>query len=340
MIVPMADKWDTTPGACGSSTEPPAWVKNVINDRGVAETRELDHVTDCTVRGDDDLSLLTARVRNAGHLDALSFQRQTVLAYRAIALTLKQRAARHPIRFWNFIPDINKPISESLSRYMVFNAGRCAAFYEWYGDSNSFGRYVATASGVGHAGNDLVIHCLSANALGNAVENPRQIASYRYSSQFGPLPPMFARATMVKLDSFDDSLLLVGGTSSIRGECSLHQGDLIQQTCETLHNLAAVVRAGAATVGDEEFGQHPCDTTLLNRFRSLRVYHVRPCDRHAIADTLAHHFPNNVEIEWRHAHLCRPELLVEIEGVAHQPRVESTSSAAIPASRQRAAIDA
>jgi chorismate lyase/3-hydroxybenzoate synthase len=336
----MTDKWDTTVAAGGSSTEPPAWVESVINDRSVVDTREFDRLTGCTVRGNGDLSLVTVRVRNAGHLDALSFQRQTVLAYRAIALTLSQRTARYPIRFWNFIPDINKPISESLSRYMVFNAGRCAAFYEWYGDSNSFGRYVATASGVGHAGDDLVIHCLSANALGNAVENPRQFASYCYSPQFGPLPPMFARATMVKLKSFDDSLLLVGGTSSIRGECSLHHGDLIQQTRETLHNLAAVVRAGAAAMGDDELGQHFCDPMLLNRFRCLRVYHVRPNDRSAIAEMLDSHFPNVEEIEWRHAHLCRPELLIEIEGIAHQPRVESTSNITLPASRQRAALDA
>jgi chorismate lyase / 3-hydroxybenzoate synthase len=336
----MTDKWDTMAASRGSLTEPPAWVTSVIHGCDVEETREFDRLTSCTVRGDGGLVLVTVTVRNADHLDTLGFQRQTVLAYRAIALMLKQRTARYPIRFWNFIPDINKPISESLSRYMVFNAGRCSAFYEWYGDSSSFGRYVATASGVGHAGKDLVIHCLSANTLGTAVENPRQIASYRYSSQFGPLPPMFARATMVKLDSFDDSLLLVGGTSSIRGECSLHQGDPIQQTRETLHNLVAVIRAGGAAVGDDKLDQYPCDSVLLDQFRCLRVYHVRPSDRNVIGNLLANCFPNVEQIEWRHAHLCRPELLVEIEGVAHQPRVKSSSIAGIPPTRQRAALDA
>jgi chorismate lyase/3-hydroxybenzoate synthase len=336
----MTAKWDAKAAAEGSGTEPPAWVEKVFEDRSIEETLEIDRFTACGIVRGDGLALVTVRVRNADDLDPLSFQRQTVIAYRAVALALREQRARYPVRFWNFIPDINKPINESLTRYMVFNAGRFSAFYDWYGDASAIGRYVATASGVGHSGKDLVIHCLSATSPGVAIENPRQISSYRYSSHYGPLPPTFARATSVTGKAFGESLLLIGGTASIRGECSLHAGDLNQQLNETLDNLAAVVRAGLAANDKSAANQHESDAQSLRRYRWLRVYYVRHGDREAIAAALKHHCPNAEQVEWRHAHLCRPELLVEIEGVAQQPQALPAPHVVVSTNRQRVVLEA
>ena len=44
---------------------------------------------------------------------------------------------------------------------------------------------------------DLMIDALSAASPGIAVENPRQIPSYRYARRYGPRPPCFARATLL-----------------------------------------------------------------------------------------------------------------------------------------------
>jgi chorismate lyase / 3-hydroxybenzoate synthase len=338
----MMAKWDAKTAAAGTCLELPAWVEKLIGDCHpcLKTTHQIDQFTDCAVRDAGNLLLATFTVRAADVLDPLSFQRQTVVAYRALALVLRERKARHPIRFWNFIPDINKSIDDSISRYMVFNAGRYSAFHEWYGESKSFEHDIATASGVGHSSPDLVIHCLSSSNSGRAVENPRQIPSYRYSAQFGPLPPTFARATAVQLNSDELSLLLVGGTASIRGEESLHVGDLRAQANETLHNLAAVVRASHALVGDDQFVQQGCDSAWLQRFRSLRVYHPRMADRSVIAEVLANRCPNVAQIEWRQADLCRPELLIEMEGVAERPRLETEVAVVIPVHRQRAALEA
>ena len=335
----MTVKWDAKAAAAGDGTEIPAWVEKTLEHHSTVERFDIDRFTDCTLRQGDRLTLATVRVRRADDLDPLGFQRQTVLAYRAIANALERREARHPIRFWNFIPDINKPVSESLSRYMVFNAGRFSAFHDWYGEAKAFGRYVATASGVGHAGRDLVIHCLSSATPGVAIENPRQVSSYNYSEHYGPLPPTFARATAVNFDRQEASFLLVGGTASIRGERSLHHGNTLQQTIETLHNLAAVVRTGAAAHCAEEFPAHWSDRSWLECFRSLRVYHVRATDQEHLAAVLGDHGVNLDAIEWRQASLCRPELLVEIEGVAHLPRIMSIPHE-VPALRERAALEA
>jgi chorismate lyase/3-hydroxybenzoate synthase len=190
---------------------------------------------------------------------------------------------------------------------MCFNAGRFAACSDWLGGPDTFDRLLATGSGVGHSGTDLVIHALAAAVPGTAVENPRQIPAYKYSRRFGPRPPCFARATVLREPGGDHPpLLLVGGTASIRGEESVHVGDLRGQTLETFENLAALVRSASGDDADPGLGA----------FTDLRVYHFRDADRDAIAELVSQAFPALDRVEYARADLCRPELAVEIEGVA------------------------
>jgi chorismate lyase / 3-hydroxybenzoate synthase len=251
-----------------------------------------------------DATLASARIKNAVKLDAAAFERQTMAAYASIR---RQVEPLHPVRFWNHIPAIHAVMDSQRDRYMVFNAGRFKAFEQWYGSSQRFSQVVATASGVGHGGSDLVIHCLATSEPGIAVENPRQISSYRYSRRYGPLPPCFARATIVPAAP-DCSLLLVGGTASIRGEDSMYVDSLTMQLDETIENLASLIRA--ARKGDCSTGE------ALRQFRSLRVYYPFERDVRAIAETVQSVMPNLTHIQMIPAELCRPELLVEVEGIA------------------------
>jgi chorismate lyase/3-hydroxybenzoate synthase len=209
------------------------------------------------------------------------------------------------VRFWNYLPDIRRPAAGGLDRYMVFNAGRFAACSEWLGGPDRFGRLLATASAVGWAGPDLVVHALAAREPGRPVENPRQVPAYRYSQRFGPRPPCFARATVLAggRGTAHRPTVLVGGTASIRGEESMFPGDVAAQVRETVENLCSLARAADPT----------CDPS---HFTDLRVYHPRDADRPTIAALVAPEFPNFAAVEYVRADLCRPELLVEIEGVA------------------------
>ena len=119
----------------------------------------------------------------------------------------------------------------------------------------------------------------------------------------------------------------------------LHLGDLIEQTNETLRNLAAVVRAGSVAICDDQYDQHATDADWLQRFRWLRVYFVRQNDRMAIAQMIGDRWSHIEHIEWRQANLCRPELLVEIEGVARQPRIEPVPIIVNHSVRHRAALE-
>lgn len=254
-------------------------------------------------------SLLTARVADAHQLDAAGFNGVTVEAYRALAAALSHSSTPYALRFWNFIPDIRTPAPGGIDRYMVFNAGRFAALTEWFGGERPSSAHVATATGVGHGGRDLVIHVLAGHSRGTHVENPRQVPSFEYSQQYGPVPPCFARATWID-DGRGGRKLLIGGTSSVCGEKSVHPNDAASQTRETLTNLShLLVAAGAASAKKDN---------ELSALRDLRVYFVRPADRSVIDEELRGALPAEclARIEFRQAELCRAELLVEIEGAA------------------------
>jgi chorismate lyase/3-hydroxybenzoate synthase len=291
----------------------PAWVNDLLA-RSEARPADANATSDVRVVASPGFTLVSVRKPGAAALDPASFEACTRDAYTAIASQLRGSVALHPVRFWNYLPDIHRPCGgDGLDRYMCFNAGRFAACSDWLGGPDTFDRLLATGSGVGHAGDDLVIHALAAATPGTAVENPRQIPAYKYSRRFGPRPPCFARATVLR-ESGRPSLVLVGGTASIRGEESVHVGDLTAQTLETFENLAALVRSAA--VG----GMDDADDAL-DAFRDLRVYHVRDADRPAIADLVERTFPQLDNVEYLRADLCRRELSVEIEGIAELPLI-------------------
>lgn len=278
-------------------------------------------------------TVLSVSVREAALLDADELEARVEGAYTAIAAAFGAESSSggsadglFPIRFWNFIPGIHAPmgrVSEfkggegaPISRYMVFNAGRFKAIERWRSlgaaRGSVFGGGIAAATGVGYRGSDLAIHCLAAGRPGRAVENPRQVPAYRYSRKFGPLPPCFARGTVASGPS--GRVLLVGGTASVRGEESVHgdvepggKGSLVAQVRETLENLKSLIETGLGPASGE---------AALHSLRDLRVYHTRPDDASEILSALRTAIAPEARVEFVRADICRPELLVEIEGVA------------------------
>jgi len=293
---------------------PPAWVERLlgsIEERwglvapGLWRRNQAAH----------DLSLTSIRVDNALQMDAETFQAATTKAYELLSAACQQDPHRHLVRVWNFIPSILEPLGEFRQRYMVFNAGRYSAYEKKYGGHDRFPIAVATASGVGHQGQDLVIHGLATDQPGKPVENPRQVPSSLYSKTFGHLPPCFSRGTIVCLDSDQKPTLLVGGTASICGEKTMYEEDLETQISETLSNLNALVAAGCNQPSGPDVTQ-PGKLDLLHRFRHLRVYFRDFPPPESTVHDLLEHFPRLESLEIAQAHVCRPGLVVEIEGTA------------------------
>ncbi len=259
-----------------------------------------------------------AKVKGALYLPAAMVEAEVEALYAEMFAALKSfspAAPAHPVRLWNGLPHIiesmdipagegaswerEAPSHEKFDRYMAFNAGRCRAMLAHYGGKAALARAIPAASGVGHGGEDLVVHGLCARAHGVPVENPRQTPAWRYSKRFGPLPPCFARATSIL--HAGKPVLLVSGTASVVGEETLHPGQLEAQAAETLVNLRALLEAAGFT---------------LAQLRDARVYVTHARDLNAARTLCENGLPGLQRLEIVHAEICRPGLILEIEGIA------------------------
>ena len=252
------------------------------------------------------ISHRVAIVPGAASLDDVEFERRTMEAY---AELLDGIPVESLLRAWNFIPGINDPAGDRdgrpCDRYMRFNAGRYHGFRRRYDASLDY----PVASGVGHLGDDLVVHLLHGSLDRRLIDNARQVKPHAYSDRFGDPPPVFARASCV--DDVDRQWLLVSGTASVVGEDSVHSGSFEEQISETLRNLEMVVKAGwsdATPVDLDDWLVYLPDAGFSNEVRK------------AVADRWPHRSP---AIVFREQALCRPELLVEIECAGFRGASES-----------------
>ena len=300
----------------------PHWVGDVLG----AEARDGEetekegvvlHTRHAVDTDGGDLLFLRIDVPRAAGLDDDAFRSAVARAYLTLAETLQGHDLR-PLRIWNYVPAIRRPSGSGFSRYEVFNEGRKDGYVQWYGEADRSGRVVS--SGVGHRGEDLVLHVLACGREALPIENPRQRPAYRYSARYGPAAPCFSRAA--RLDGGlpglceGQSVGLVAGTASIVGEDSRHAGDLDAQVTETCLNLATV----GARVAGSAAPQTPGDDAsreVLARYRELRVYLAREADVDRIESAIQGWLPGLTRLDVALADLCRPELLVEAEGILH-----------------------
>lgn len=279
---------------------PPRWVDLLLGD-----TRRVSVYGTVQVAVSGGLAQFSHCITDAADLSVEQLRARVTEAYVALGEAMST-FRRHPVRFWNFLPAPGELMGPGLDRYMVFNAGRYDAYARSYGTARAFSDSLATASAVGVGSNDLAIFCLALDMPGTPIENPRQTPSWHYSTRYGPKPPCFARATIVTLEH--ERRVLIGGTASIVGEDSRHVGDPEEQVDETLTNLRALIAAARGAdkpaVGD------------IARLIDVRVHVPRSNDAALIRSMIETQCLGLTHLEMCHSQLCRPELLVEIEGVA------------------------
>jgi enamine deaminase RidA (YjgF/YER057c/UK114 family) len=240
-------------------------------------------------------------------------------AYRRIFAALHEAGMPRLLRVWNYVPGINEPdpalapgaVEDPADReiYRQFNAGRQAAFVA-DGQDAFAGSPAACALGI--AGDRLAIRFLAGRVPTRAVDNPRQVPAWRYPRPYGQRAPTFSRASLIELDPGRWSLW-VSGTASIAGHTSVHPGDVVSQTQETLLNLDAVLAQAVS--------QEP---TLAGRRASdlhACVYLRHAEDRPVVEAELRRAWGSAAVARavWLRADVCRRELLVEIEGQLDAP---------------------
>ena len=140
--------------------------------------------------------------------------------------------------------------------------------------------------------------------------------AWRYSNRYGEVPPSFARAAVLPADApLHPGALLLAGTAAVVGEDSVHAGDLAAQAAETCTNLAALVgEAAGVPLGGEADADD--EDALLTRLRHLRVYVTRAEDLPGVGRIFRGRCPRLETLTLMRAPLCRPELLLEAEGIS------------------------
>lgn len=302
-----------------NTTDPlsaPRWAVQLADAAGPAAA--APGCIDATVSSDGMWSLVRGRITDANAISDAQLTDATALTYAALLKTIAQTSAPHAVRAWNVVPEIHRTERPGTDRYMAFNAGRHAAYAQWFGGDQTMARTMPTASAVGYDGADLGICILGHASPGRAIENPRQVPAFRYSPRFGQVPPSFVRATVMPHHD-GAARVLVAGTASVVGEDSHHCGNLQGQLEETFRNLAVVLLS--ATTDRPPINGHMSghEREALGRYESARVYVRHPHDLPAVESAVRAYLPNLRDLELVRADICRPELLVEIEGVAMLP---------------------
>jgi enamine deaminase RidA (YjgF/YER057c/UK114 family) len=245
-------------------------------------------------------SIVVRETDFASDTSSTALQKATAHAYRQIFELLDKLQFRHLWRVWNFIPRINA-VNAGIERYRQFNIDRSAAFQD---SGRTTEGNVPAASAVG-SGDDLTIYFLAGQQAPIPIENPRQLSAYRYPSEYGPRSPIFSRASLIELDS--QEILFISGTASIVGHRTLHVGDTVAQSAETLLNIDAVLDATNTIAKRSRFSR----SDLI-----YRVYLRRPADFLSVQNELHKWHGATPRAIYLQADICRADLLVEIEASA------------------------
>jgi len=220
---------------------------------------------------------------------------------------LDERDFPNLLRIWNIVPRIGEDLG-GIDRYMHFCRGRALAFEQRHG--RGFESILPAASAVGSDRGPFVLWFVASKAPGCPRENPRQISAFEYPEKFGPKPPSFARATLTPAHLGAE--LLLSGTASILGCESVHPEDTSAQLAETMENIRALL------------GSH--GRIDSNHLRQLKVFVRDRPDCAEIRAALAPLMETGTQIMFLRADICRPELLLEIEGVARQASSSARAS--------------
>jgi chorismate lyase / 3-hydroxybenzoate synthase len=254
----------------------------------------------------DELLFGTITIDERAHGNSEALFRATEGAYREIFGVLKETEHRHLIRIWNYLPEINRE-TDGDERYRHFNSARQLAFRS---SGHATLSAVPAACALGSpAGSPISIYFLAARQRPKMIENPRQTAAYHYPPKFGRHSPLFSRACV--LSESAGTNLFVSGTASIVGYETIHRGDVVAQTRETITNINALLEEANRVVGPARYS--------LDGLK-LKVYVRHPSDLGAVETTVAGCVRASTPVVYLQADVCREDLLVEIEATGEAGR--------------------
>jgi enamine deaminase RidA (YjgF/YER057c/UK114 family) len=266
---------------------------------------------------------------------------QTADVFEGLRAKLAEAGAsfRDVVRVWLYQGGITH-IESDIERYRELNRARTDFFADIPFHARRLlhgcnGRRVYPAStGIGTQGHGLVATCMALQTEREDVEllpleNPLQTSSFDYPELYSPKTPKFSRAMALRIG--DHVTTWVSGTASIVNAESVHLGDVEKQTEQVLTNIERLI------AGDnfKRLGWRGAGATLED-LAKVRVY-VKHHEDYEKCRAVCERRLGAIPAIYAQADVCRPDLLVEIEGVAFSSlreaklSTEGTKSSCVPA---------
>lgn len=252
---------------------------------------------------------------------------QATECFEELGRLLQQAGSRFEsvIRTWLYVGGITDR-EAATSRYQEMNRAR-ADFYRGtqFGRSlpirNGIHSVYPASTGIGMCGSGMRMACMALETERQDIfllplENPQQISAYAYDPRYSLQSPKFSRGMALMAGDYLTSW--ISGTASIVSAETRHVGNLEAQTEQTIDNIERLIAT-------ENFARHhiPDAGATLHDLAKIRVYLKRAEDFARCREICERRF-GPVPALYIVADICRPELLVEIEGVAFSKRSDSS----------------
>ncbi len=269
----------------------------------VIACREYAGIRYMTIRNSDCRELITGGCVPAEMAGDTFEQASSVFRNISAIFSREGMQVNSIIRQWNYIGEITGD-SGGMQHYLRFNLAR-SRFYDQALWENGYP--AATATGMDLPAGAVIVRIEAleapfATVTNLAINNSLQVAAHRYSAgvlagnERALYAPRFERARLLGAGSHE--VVLVSGTAAIRGEQSVAEKDVAEQTRITLENMMNL-----------------CTSQTEPVFGILVVY-LKYARDYAAVKAVIDQSVRALSTVYVEAGMCREELLVEIEGVA------------------------
>jgi enamine deaminase RidA (YjgF/YER057c/UK114 family) len=281
--------------------------------------RRTNHDSNWMVIRRNELKMIiaTGSGENTGNNDILE---SSISAFNKIDVVLQEENMKFSniLRQWNYIEQITgieTRANSTSQHYQIFNDVR-SKFYNQCEFVNGF----PAATGIGTDCGGITIDIIAAEFNHDCsvipIKSPVQLDAYSYSkevlaenntmSDFCRTSPKFERAKIFVTPDYE--WVFISGTAAIKGQVSIPVISAEIQTDMTIQNILSLI-------SDENLRKHGIAKGKRAEINHLRVYVKHPTDMKAVKDICMKYFPDIPSV-FIVADICRPELLVEIEGLA------------------------
>ncbi len=257
------------------------------------------------------------------HLAGRSPYAQAEEAFAALNKRLKSIGVpfRDVVRLWLYQGGITE-LEGEIERYRELNRGR-TDFYDGVDfasnplarDSSGHATYPAS-TGIGTGEHGLVLTSIAVQSDRDDVailplENPQQMSAFDYPAEYSKKSPKFSRAMGIRIG--DHLTTWISGTASIVNSETVHVGDIAGQTDQTLDNIEKLI-------SQENYARQgwPDAGATLADLAKVRIYVKHPEDYEKCREVCERRL-GGIPAVYAQAEVCRPDLLVEIEGVTFSP---------------------